>query len=75
MGQLKTDPLEKVTLRVTPEARRLLGSLTENGLFGTSPEDVAERLLMEKLREVVKEGWFGMVGYPDGRTQPVIRPG
>lgn len=66
---------EKITLEVSPEAKRLLGVLTENGLFGTSPEDVARQLLMEKLREVVREGWVGMVGYPDGRTQPLIRPG
>ncbi len=61
-----------ITLKPTPEAHRLLKHLTENGLFGTSVEDVAERLLCEKLREVVLQGWVGLPGYPDGRTQPII---
>ena len=65
---------EKITLEITPEAKRLLGTLNEQGLFGVTLADVAERLLMEKLREVVREGWVGTVGYPDGRTQALVRP-
>lgn len=61
-----------IALKLTPEAHRLLKHLVENGLFGTSTEDVAERLLCEKLREVVLQGWLGAPGYPDGRTKPLI---
>jgi hypothetical protein len=55
---------ETLYLKPTPEVHRLLKYLTENGLFGTSVEDVAERLLCEKLREIVLQGWV--------RTQPLV---
>jgi len=48
--------------------------LAGHGLFGTSAEETAERLLVEKLRAIVQEGWVGMGGYSDGRTQPLVRP-
>jgi len=63
---------EDLEVPVTPEALRLLKHLSENGLFGTSVEDVAERLLCEKLREVVLQGWVGPPGFSDGRTKPLI---
>jgi hypothetical protein len=65
-------PVAPIALKLTPEAHRLLKHLTENGLFGTSVEDVAERLLSEKLREVVLQGWVGVPGFSDGRTQPLV---
>lgn len=61
-----------VIVNLTEESRRLLNTLAEHGLFGDSPMAVAERLLHEKLREVVKEGWLGPPGSPDGQTKPLI---
>lgn len=66
--------MAKLELEVSPETDRLLGHLVEHGLFGTTKEQVAEELLRAKLRETVLEGWAGVVGYPDGRTQPLIQP-
>lgn len=64
-----------LNLDISPEADRLLSHLVENGLFGTTKEQVAKELLMVKLRETVLQGWVGGVGYPDGRTQPLVQPG
>jgi hypothetical protein len=58
-------------LAVTPETLRLLAALGRHGLFGVSAEDVAERLLTEKLREIVKDGWAGSPLGVD--TQPLVR--
>jgi len=62
----------KIELKVRDEAYRLLGTLAEQGLFGSTKEEVAVRLLDEKLREVVLQGWVGVPGVP-GQTQPLIR--
>lgn len=61
-----------IIVNLTEESRRLLNALAQHGLFGSSPMEVAERLLHEKLREVVKEGWMGQPGLPDGQTKPLI---
>lgn len=67
------DPVE-LKLKVTPETKRLLDTLGRHGLFGTTTEDAAERLLCERLRAIVEEGWVGAVGYPGDHTQPLVRP-
>lgn len=61
-----------IIVNLTEESKRLLDTLAQHGLFGSSPMEVAERLLHEKLREVVKEGWMGPPGLPDGQTKPLI---
>lgn len=70
----ETEPVE-LKLTVTAETRRALETLSRHGLFGTSVEDVADRLLNERLRAIVLEGWLGTPGFPDGRTLPLVRPG
>jgi hypothetical protein len=70
VGEIQTSATMSVT--VTGETARLLGFLARHGLFGSTSEDVAERLLCEKLREIVKEGWVGYIGV-SGRTEPVIK--
>jgi hypothetical protein len=62
----------RISLTVTPEMARLLNTLGDQGLFGTTATDVAERLLAEKLREVVREGWVGPTGTP-GITMPLVK--
>lgn len=62
----------KIELDVRPEVWRLLGALVEQGLFGSTREEVAARLLDEKLREVVLQGWLGVPGVP-GATTPLVR--
>ena len=62
-----------VKLEVRPEVYRLLSTLAENGLFGQNATEVADLLLHERLREVVLQGWVGVPGFSDGRTQPLIR--
>ncbi len=62
-----------VAVSLTPEMARAVKSLVSSGLFGTSEVDVVERLLAERLREVIQEGWLGAPGFPDGRTQPLVR--
>ncbi len=44
-----------LTIRVTDQAIGLLERLKESGLFGDTTEQVCERLLYEKLRDVLKE--------------------
>lgn len=61
-----------IIVNLTPESRRLIDEIARQGLFGASPGEVAERLLHEKLREVVKEGWLGPPGQSDGRTRPLF---
>ena len=69
------DPAAEVELKlkVSPEVKRLLDHLARHGLFGSSAEATAERLLAEKLRAVVLEGWVGTPGFSDGRTMPLVR--
>jgi len=62
----------KIELDVRDEVWRLLGTLVEQGLFGSTKEEVASRLLDEKLREVVLQGWVGVPGAP-GVTMPLVR--
>ncbi len=63
---------EKLKLKTRPETIRLLKTLAEQGLFGETKEEVAARLLDEKLREVILQGWMGVPGV-SGETQPLIR--
>ena len=62
----------KIELRIRDNTYRLLVTLAEQGLFGLTKEEVAVRLLDEKLREVVLQGWLGVPGIP-GQLQPLIR--
>ena len=62
----------KIRLEVRDETIRLLRALAEQGLFGSTKEEVAVRLLDEKLREVVLQGWVGVPGVP-GVTMPLVR--
>ncbi len=45
----------KLTLAVTDQAYTMLGNLVDTGLFGTTRADVAERLLYEKLRQLLTQ--------------------
>jgi hypothetical protein len=49
----------KVTLRLHPKVMEHLEHLHRLGLFGTTIEIVAERLLMQALRDEIKKGWLG----------------
>ncbi len=54
----------KLRLVVTGETFVALSRLRATGLFGTTLEDVAERLLLERLRELVEDHWTEAFGDP-----------
>ena len=54
-------------------SKRLLTALADHGLFGQSAEEVVKRLVDEKLREIVLQGWMGAPGFPSGKTQPLFK--
>lgn len=49
----------RIRLDLHPVVSRYVDALLAVGLFGVSREDVVERLLCEKLRELEREGWCG----------------
>jgi hypothetical protein len=49
----------KVRLDLHPVVSGYINALLAVGLFGVSREDVVERLLCEKLRELERQGWCG----------------
>ena len=50
-------PTRNLTMRTTERVLKELGQLAETGLFGKSRGEVAEQLVREKLRELIREGW------------------
>jgi len=56
MGKRKNvTPTEQITIATTPQAKKILTRLAEQGLHGKNVAEVAERLLSEKLREFVEQ--------------------
>ena len=48
-------PTQQITIATTPQVVRILTRLAEQGLHGKNIEEVAERLLSERLREFVDQ--------------------
>ncbi len=46
-----------LSVRVSPQAETMLKDLRDTGLFGLWVGDVVQRLLYERLRELVTQGW------------------
>ena len=42
-----------MTLKLSPQAVKLLKQLTESGLYGSTPEGTAQILLKERLRQIL----------------------
>jgi len=59
-------------IQFSNDSKRLLDALARHGLFGESREEVVKRLVDEKLREIVLQGWMGTPGIPSGETQPLF---
>lgn len=47
----------RLSIVINEEQRDLLDQLLATGLFGLTRTDVVRRLLDEKLRELVEQGW------------------
>ena len=58
------NPVEttKVQLSTTPQVVRALEALAKTGMFGKNAAEVAEELMRQKLREVMRDGWVGRHG-------------
>jgi hypothetical protein len=47
----------KLQLSTTPQVVAALDALARTGMFGKNSSEVAEELMRQKLREVLREGW------------------
>lgn len=47
----------KLQLSTTPQVMAALDALARSGMFGKTGSEVAEELMRQKLREVLREGW------------------
>jgi hypothetical protein len=65
---------KSLAVEIPDPADRLLGHLVERGLWGANKEEVVRTLLLAGLRDVVERGFVGFTGFPDGRTEPLVRP-
>jgi len=52
-------PPVTMSIETTQEVYRALGTLQATGLFGSTAEEVAERLICEKIQELAQRGWTG----------------
>lgn len=59
-------------IQFSNSSKRLITALARHGLFGDTSEEVVRRLVEEKLREIVLQGWMGVPGEPSGETQPLV---
>lgn len=60
MSASETDQLYEatrwhVTIGIDPPVKELLDELLATGLFGRSREDIVERLLCERLRDILRD--------------------
>jgi hypothetical protein len=53
---------EKLAISTTAEVSSALDRLVKTGLFGKTRAEVAEALLRERLRDVIREGWLDQKG-------------
>jgi hypothetical protein len=57
MARQRNDlPTQELRVSTTPQVVELLRSLVSTGLFGKNPAEATERILAEKLRELIAEG-------------------
>jgi len=56
----------KVNYEASEQIHELLETLAETGIFGATVEDVVDRLVSEKLREIMDTDWFQADWLPEG---------
>lgn len=57
MARQRNDlPTQELRVSTTPQVIELLRSLVTTGLYGKNPAEATERILAEKLRELIAEG-------------------
>lgn len=49
---------DQITIVTHPVVTLALKRLRNKGVFGSSLEDVAERLVCERIRQLIDEGWL-----------------
>lgn len=56
--QLKADDWGPISVRTSPRIRRCLQRLVSTGLYGSTIEEAAEHVLMDKIRnDIIAEKW------------------
>ena len=61
-----------LSVRVSPQAETMLKDLRDTGLFGLWVGDVVQRLLYERLRELVTQGWVEIPPTPEDERNEVL---
>ena len=51
-------------IELTPQQINIIDQLLEIGLYGLSREDVVNRLVSERIRQVIVEGWTAVENMP-----------
>jgi len=57
---MSTPPVP-ITVPTTPQMRAALDRLVVSGLFGRTREEVAERLICDRLFDLVDDNWTSLV--------------
>ena len=61
-----------LSIRVSPQAEAMLKDLRATGLFGLYVGDVVQRLLYERLRELVTQGWVEIPPTPEDERNEML---
>ncbi len=61
-----------LSVRVSPQAETMLKDLRDTGLFGLYVGDVAQRLIYDRLREMVAQCWVDMPPTPEDERNEVL---
>ncbi len=61
-----------LSVRVSPQAEIMLRDLRATGLFGLYVGDVVQRLIYERLRELVTQGWVEIPPTPQDERNEVL---
>ena len=53
----------QITISTTEQVKELLESLTETGIYGKNAADTAQRLMLERIRDLQKDGLAPMPSF------------
>lgn len=56
----------QITISTTPMIRDYLEQLTAGGLYGKSPAEAAERLISERIKQLIKEEELNRIPFGAG---------
>ncbi|NNE92631.1 MAG: hypothetical protein HKN23_13370 [Verrucomicrobiales bacterium] len=61
----------QITVSTTEQVKDVLDVLTNTGMYGKNVAETAQRLLLEKIRDLAKDGLAPMPAFaPSGPTPP-----